>query len=85
MNVDLSPITSKPVVRWLIYLLFAAVFYRAGETFVIWILEPELFRGGGQWLWILLFPLLVPAFFVVNRRFGCASGSCSGGGRFPEH
>ena len=74
--------------RWLIYLLFAAVFYHAGETFVVWILEPELFRGGSQWLWIVLFPLLVPAFFMVNRRFGCASGSCStqvcqGGGRSP--
>lgn len=79
---------SNPVVRWLIWIVFAMVFYRSGLTATVWLMEPESFNGGIDWLWLLLFPVLVPLFFVVNRHFGCASGSCSAGAertgvRFP--
>jgi hypothetical protein len=42
-------------------------------------------------LWIVLFPVLLPMFFIVNRHVGCASGSCVAGrsrigaGRPPGH
>lgn len=87
----LRAITANPVFKWFIWLLFAALFYKSGETFTIWVMEPEHLQGGAGWIWITLFPLLVPIFFVVNRRLGCASGSCPirssriVTGRFPGH
>ncbi len=84
-------IASSSVFKWLMWLLFAALFYKSGETFTVWIIEPEDIGGGVQWIWVLLFPLMVPLFLVVNRRLGCASGSClTGGSRidtggFPGH
>ncbi|MFQ5755871.1 MAG: hypothetical protein ACE5H7_07210 [Acidiferrobacterales bacterium] len=87
----LRVITANPVFKWLIWLLFAALFYKSGETFTVWVMEPERLQSGAEWMWIILFPLLVPVFFVVNRRLGCASGSCptaSGRidtGHFPGH
>ena len=83
-------VASTPV-RWLVWLGFAIVFYKSGETFTVWLLEPGQVTGDLQWIWTALFPLLLPLFFVVNRRFGCASGSCaiknarSGEVRFPGH
>jgi hypothetical protein len=83
-------VASTPV-RWLVWLGFAIVFYKSGETFTVWLLTPGQIAGGLQWIWIALFPLLLPLFFVVNRRFGCASGSCvtenarSREAHFPGH
>jgi len=62
----------------LIWLGFAIVFYQSGLAFTTWLLEPEHFAGSIDWFWVVLFPVLVPAFFVVNRRYGCASGACRG-------
>ncbi|NIR32010.1 MAG: hypothetical protein GWN84_22430 [Gammaproteobacteria bacterium] len=69
--------------RWLIWLGFAAIFFQSGSTFTAWVLEPERFGGGLAWIWVVAFPLLLALFFVVNRRFGCARGTCSidGGAR----
>jgi hypothetical protein len=69
-------IAAHPLPRWLIWIGFAALFYQAGETFTIWLLEPEKFAGGGAWFWLALFPILLPLFFIVNRYCGCASGAC---------
>lgn len=67
---------ASPPVRFLIWIGFAAVFFQAGESFTTWLLEPARFAGGAAWLWVGLFPLLVPLFFVVGRHLGCVSGRC---------
>lgn len=91
MTTRLNAIVTNPLCRWFVWLGFAILFYNSGEAFTVWLLEPQRIQGVLQWLWIALFPALLPAFFVVNRRFGCASGSCSAGnsrmhsGRFPGH
>ena len=61
-----------------IWVLFAFVFFYSGLFTTEWLLAPGEFEGGWRWVLVGLFPLLVPAFFVVNRRFGCASGRCLG-------
>ncbi len=69
----------SPLVQRLIWVLFAVFFYYAGLAFTTWLLQPDAFQGGYQWILVVVFPLLVPAFFIVNRRLGCASGHCAGG------
>lgn len=82
---------TRPLAARLVWLLFAVVFYVSGEAFTLWLLEPERIGGGAQWLRVALFPFLVPAFFVVNRYLGCATGGCArgqcavGGKQFPGH
>lgn len=71
-----AAIISNPLMRWPIWLGFAAVFFQSGTTFTAWALAPQSFAGGAAWIWVGAFPILLAAFFVVNRRFGCASGSC---------
>ena len=68
--------TISPLMGRVLWVLFAIVFFQSGLTFTTWLLEPESFEGGFQWLWVVAFPFLVPAFFAVNRRLGCASGAC---------
>jgi hypothetical protein len=51
------------LVRRLIWVLFAIVFYQSGLTATTWLLEPENFRGGVDWLRLGLFPALLPLFF----------------------
>jgi hypothetical protein len=65
----------------LIWVAFAVVFFYSGLFTTEWLLEPEQFAGGWRWILVGLFPVLVPAFFVVNRRYGCASGACRTGTR----
>jgi hypothetical protein len=77
-----------PLARWLVWLGFAALFFRSGLSATTWLLAREQFAGGADWVWLALFPVLLPLFFVVNGRFGCAGGSCSvarrpDGYRFP--
>lgn len=62
----------------MIWLAFAFVFFYSGLFTTEWLLEPEQFEGGWRWILVALFPVLVPAFFVVNKRYGCASGACAG-------
>ncbi len=42
-------------------------------------MEPSQFAGGFQWVLALLFPLLLPTFFIINKHLGCASGTCQTG------
>jgi hypothetical protein len=77
----LQGVLSHGLARQLIWVAFAIVFYQSGLTATTWLLEPENFRGGIDWLWLGLFPALLPLFFVVNRLCGCASGACAAPGK----
>jgi len=67
----------KGIVRFALWLGFAAVFYHSGLGLTTWLLEPER-AGHVERLLGLLFPLLLIAFFYVNRRLGCyGSGACA--------
>ncbi len=68
-----------PLLRRLAWVLFAAVFYTSGLAATTWLLEPERLDGLADTLWALAFPLLLPAFFRVNGRLGCAGGPCRQG------
>lgn len=70
---------SNGLTRSAIWVVFAIVFYQSGLTATVWLLEPEHFSGGMDWLWLVLFPVLFPLFFVVNRYCGCATGACAVG------
>jgi hypothetical protein len=70
---------ASPLFKRVLWVIFAILFYQSGQAFTIWLLEPENFAGGLDWFWMLLFPVLLPAFFVVNRHLGCATGACSDG------
>jgi hypothetical protein len=91
MTSRLGAFAASAPFRWLVWLGFAIVFYKSGETFTVWLLQPGQIAGGFEWIWIALFPVLLPVFFIVNRRFGCASGACAArngsgaGARFPGH
>lgn len=74
---SLRNILSHGLARRLIWVVFAIVFFQSGMTATVWLIEPENFRGGIDWLWLALFPILLPLFFVVNRTCGCASGACT--------
>ncbi len=68
---------ARPLWRRVIWVLFAVVFYFSGQAATILVLEPGSFAGGIiDWILVGIFPLLVPGFFLVNRRYGCASGAC---------
>lgn len=73
----------KSTLGTLIWLGFAAVFFYSGLYFTEWVLQTEEFAGGWRWILVVAFPFLVPGFFVVNRRYGCASGGCVGGSCHP--
>ncbi len=68
---------THPLSKRLYWVLFAILFYNSGQSFTIWLLQPEEFNGGAEWFWLAIFPLLLPAFFLINRHLGCASGQCS--------
>ncbi|MCG6871180.1 MAG: hypothetical protein LJE84_02725 [Gammaproteobacteria bacterium] len=84
MTTVLQTIAGYPWLRWPAYLLFAWVFYNAGETTTVWLAAPGEFSGGWAWLWVATFPLLLVAFFQVNRYLGCASGQCAAGARTKD-
>ena len=68
---------THPLAKRVYWVLFAIMFYNSGQSFTIWLLEPEEFNGGVEWFWLAIFPLLLPAFFLINRHLGCASGQCN--------
>ncbi len=70
---------AHPVVRRMLWMVFAVLFYYSGLSFTGWLLEPESFMGGMDWVWVAMFPVLLLAFFPVNRHLGCASGRCATG------
>lgn len=75
----LKALRTRPLVARLAWLLFAVIFYKSGETFTVWLLAPEGIAGAMQWFWAGLFPVLLPAFFIINRHLGCATGACAPG------
>ena len=66
----------RPMLNRVLWVLFAIAFFQSGMAFTTLLLETERFAGGMDWLWVSLFPILLPAFFVVNRRLGCGAGRC---------
>lgn len=60
----------------LAWVLFAIVFYQSGLAFTTLLLEGTQGAGWSDWLAAGAFPVLLPAFFWVNARLGCASGVC---------
>ncbi len=70
---------AHPLIRRLGWVGFGILFYLSGEAATVWWLEPERFTGGWQWFWLALFPVLLPAFFILQRWFGCAGGACRSG------
>jgi hypothetical protein len=66
----------SPLGRRMSWIVFAVMFYLSGEAATIWLLEPQAFTSGWQWFWLCLFPLLLPAFFRLQRFFGCSGGQC---------
>lgn len=72
-----------PLTRRLSWVVFAILFYLSGEAVTIWLLEPATFSGGWQWFWLGMFPVLFPAFFILQRFFGCSGGQCQIGSKPP--
>jgi hypothetical protein len=70
-------IAARPTLRLITWVAFAVVFFQSGLATTTWLLEPESFGGGWEWLWLIAFPPLLVVFFYVNRHLGCASGQCS--------
>ena len=62
---------------------YAVLFYNAGLSFTTWLMQPESFAGGPEWLWVALFPPLLVGFFFVNRRLGCGAPGCGLGTEKP--
>ncbi len=69
------------LMRRLLWVVFAIPFYYSGLHVTVWLLEPENFAGGTSWIWVTLFPVLLPACFLVNRHLGCTGGHCASGDR----
>ncbi len=68
----------QAVTRRLIWVAFAAVFFYSGLYFTEWLLQPESFAGGAiRRVLAAFFPFLLPVSFLVNKKFGCASGACA--------
>ena len=63
----------------MLWMVFAILFYYSGLSFTGWLLEPESIVGGMDWVCTAMFPVLLSAFFPVNRHLGCASGRCASG------
>jgi len=82
---NITAILSHPATKRIYWVLFAILFYNSGQSFTIWLLEPDSFKGGMDWIWMLLFPILLPAFFLINRYLGCSSGPCNNKGKIQCH
>jgi len=74
-----------PLSRRIGWVLYAIVFYMAGENFVIWLLEPHNFSGGINWLGVIAFPVLFVGFFFIQPHLGCAAGRCPVNGPDTDH
>ena len=64
------------LVAVVLLMLFAVLFFYSGLYTTEWLIQPDQFAGGWRWVLVGMFPLLLPMFFLVNRRYGCASGAC---------
>lgn len=72
-----SLLRTSPVLRLTVYCGFMAVFFHSGLAATTWLVAPERLSGDLQRCSALLFPILLPAFFAVNRYLGC--GRCCTG------
>lgn len=80
-----SHLLYRPFFGRILWLVFSVLFFYSGLYFTEWLLEPDTFAGGPlRWALVALFPFLVPLFFFVNGRFGCASGSCGTPAKFDH-
>ena len=79
INTTFKDVIARPFFGRVIWVLFAVVFFYSGLYFTEFVMAPSEFAGGWLWLWVAAFPFLLPTFFVVNRRYGCATGACRGG------
>lgn len=68
---------SSPLGRRTAWVLFAIVFYLSGESAVIWLFDARQIDSPWRWAGVLAFPLLLLAFFRLQRFFGCARGACA--------
>ncbi len=68
---------AHPLFARVLWVLYAWLFYQSGLTATVWLLEPEQFNGGTDWLWLILAPIVLPMFFFVNRHLGCTGGYCT--------
>ncbi len=65
------------VLKWSAWLSFAVLFYYSGLSFSEWVMGSQTNEVSWvQGILIGIFPVMLPLFFVVNRRVGCASGAC---------
>lgn len=78
MSSAFNELVARPFLGRVIWMVFAIVFFYSGMYFTEFIMAPREFAGGWLWMWVAAFPFLLPAFFVVNRRYGCATGACRG-------
>ncbi len=63
--------------RRIFWVMFAVLFFYSGLYFTQWLLQPDAFSGGPfRGLLAASFPFLLPLSFFVNKRLGCAAGSC---------
>ena len=64
---------------------YAVLFYNAGLSFTTWLMQPESFAGGPEWLWVALFPPLLVGFFICEppARLRC-TGMRHGDGKTRE-
>ncbi|GEM_PF-2497574 len=76
-----SLLRTSPLLRLTVYCGFMAVFFHAGLAATTWLVAPERLGGDLQRYSALLFPILLPAFFAVNRYLGC--GRCCAGPACP--
>ena len=74
-------IRGNPLLARVVWVVYALLFYQSGLTATVWLLEPERFNGGIDWLWLILSPIVLPMLFLVNRHLGCAGGYCTSGDR----
>ena len=65
-----------PLLKRVAWLIFAILFYLCGERFTVWLVEPERFQGGIDWLGVVLFPFALILFFRSGRYLGCTTGQC---------
>ena len=68
-----------PLAHRALWMTFAVLFYYSGLSFTTWLLEPENLARIMDGVGATLFPALLPTFFVVNSRLGCANGHCAAG------
>jgi hypothetical protein len=66
-----------PMTKRFLWWGFAILFFQSGLDFTFLIFETNSFQGGIHWGFALLFPFLIPVFFIAGQYLGCSSKYCS--------